>query len=172
MRNVLPGHEGVATAEDLPNIRMEGSLVDYNGNGDMKEGIAAEIEGLRDSLYAGMQAYATEVAGTPIGYDSHAYPYFFIDGDGDGEISAEEAIYPNAFNAWTPRLAKAAYNYQVSLKDPGNFAHGGKYTIQLMYDSLADLNMALAEPIDMSAMSRIDHGPLCWFRRSVPSLGW
>ena len=151
-------HEGVASKEDLVNIRMPGSLVDYNGNGDMEEGIAAEIEGLRDSLLMGMQAYATEVAGTPIAYDSHAYPYFFIDGDGDGMASEEEAVFPNAFNAWTPRLAKAAYNYQASLKDPGNFAHGGKYAIQLLYDSLEDLNMALATPIDMSAMNRIDHG--------------
>ena len=59
MKNV-PFVEGVASKEDLVNIRMPGSLVDYNGNGDMEEGIAAEIEGLRDSLLMGMQAYATD----------------------------------------------------------------------------------------------------------------
>jgi hypothetical protein len=35
---------------------------------------------------------------------------------------------------------KAAYNYQYATKDPGAFAHNGKYIIQLLYDSLADLD--------------------------------
>ena len=42
-------------------------------------------------------------------------------------------------STWTPRLLKAAYNYQVSLKDPGAFAHGNKYIVQLLFDSIADL---------------------------------
>lgn len=151
-------HEGVSSPEDFASIRMIGSLVDYNGNGDIEEGIEAEITGLRDALYGAIQAYANEVSGTPIAYSSAAYPYFFIDADGDGEASEEEANYGNKYNAWTPRLAKAAYNYQASLKDPGNFAHGGKYTIQLIYDSIEDLNMAISSPVDMSAMHRIDHG--------------
>ena len=75
----------------------------------------------------------------------HAYPYFFDDA---GE----------RYGSWTPRLAKAAYNYQASLKDPGRYAHGGKYTIQLLYDSIEDLNKAIATPVDLSAASRIDHG--------------
>ncbi len=151
-------HEGLAGPEDLANIRMFGSLVDYNGNGDIEEGIQAEIAGLQEALYQAIQAYAREVSGTPIVYDSHSYPYFFIDTDGDGQVTEGEAAFPNAFNAWTPRLAKAAYNYQMSQKDPGEFAHGGKYTIQLLYDSLEDLNLAISTPIDMSAMHRIDHG--------------
>ena len=151
-------HTGLESAEDLPNIRMFGSLVDYNGNGDIDEGIQAEIQGLQASLNEAMQAYANEVAGTPIVYDSHSYPYFFIDTDGDGAVTEGEAAFPNAFNAWTPRLAKAAYNYQMSQKDPGEFAHGGKYIIQLLYDSIEDLNTAISEPVDMSAMHRIDHG--------------
>ncbi len=138
-------HEGATSAEELANIRMAGSLVDYNGNGDMEEGIAAEIEGMRGMLYEAMQAYSGEVAGSPVTYDASAYPYFF---DEAGE----------RYGSWTPRLAKAAYNYQTSLKDPGNFAHGGKYTIQLLYDSIEDLNQAISAPIDLSAASRIDHG--------------
>lgn len=151
-------HTGLKTAEDLVDVRMFGSLVDYDGDGDFVEGVHYEIEGMRDALYSAMQAYTAEVAGTPIVYDSQNYPYFFIDSDGNGEVTEGETAFPNAYNAWTPRLAKAAYNYQVSLKDPGRFAHGGKYIIQLLYDSMEDLNMALAEPIDMAAMNRIDHG--------------
>ncbi len=138
-------HEGLTSAEDLVNIRMAGSLVDYNGNGDMEEGIYAEIEGLREMLYQAMEAYSSEVAGSQVVYDAAAYPYFF---DSAGE----------RYTSWTPRLAQAAYNYQTSLKDPGKYAHGGKYIIQLLYDSIESLNEAIATPVDLSAASRIDHG--------------
>lgn len=138
-------HEGAASAEDLVNIRMVGSLVDYDGDGDMEEGIMFEIEGLQEMLYQAIQAYSADVSGAMVVYDSGSYPYFF---DEAGE----------RYGSWTPRLAQAAYNYQVSLKDPGEFAHGGKYIIQLLYDSIESLNEALASPVDLSAAHRIDHG--------------
>jgi hypothetical protein len=150
-------HEGLSSSEDLATIRMAGSLVDYNGNGDIEEGIAAEIAGLQEILWASIQAYGNEVSGTPIVFGA-GYPYYFIDTDGDGEASDEEAVYPNGYNTWTPRLAKAVYNYQTSLKDPGTFAHGGKYIIQLLYDSIEDLNEAISTPVDLSTLRRIDHG--------------
>jgi hypothetical protein len=143
---------------DTKDYRMAGSLVDYDGDGDAEEGIYYEIEGLQQALYAAIQAYGTEVAGTGIVYESHSYPYFFVDTDGDGEASEEEANYGNQYASWTGRLAKAAYNYQTSQKDPGAYAHGGKYIIQLLYDSIEDLNTVLASPIDMTGMNRIDHG--------------
>ncbi len=138
-------HEGVKTVEDLQNVRMNGSLVDYNGNGDTKEGIAKEIAGLQETLLASIQAYAQEVGQKPIKYDGATYPYFLGD---DGK----------AYTAWTARLLKAAYNYQVSAKDPGAFAHNAKYIIELLYDSIADLNTKLSKPVDMSKMHRIDAG--------------
>ena len=151
-------HTDAATVEDLANIRMFGSLVDYDGDGDMEEGIAGEIGGLRDSLYAAMQAYTAEVSGAPLIYDAATYPYFFNDTNADGQAGEDELAFPNAFNAWTPRLTKAAYNYQVSLKDPGAYVHGGKYIIQLLFDGIEDLNTAIATPVDMAAMNRLDHG--------------
>ena len=151
-------HTDAATVEDLADIRMFGSLVDYDGDGDMEEGIADEIGGLRDALYGAMQAYTAEVSGTGLIYDAATYPYFFNDTNADGQAGEDELAFDNAFNAWTPRLTKAAYNYQVSLKDPGAYVHGGKYIIQLLYDGIEDLNTAVAEPIDMAAMNRLDHG--------------
>ena len=127
-------------AGEPQTFRMEGSGVDFDGDGDLEEGIATEISGLQETLYAALQKYTADVIGTGIVYDASAYPYFFDDA-GEG------------YATWTPRLLQAAYNYQVSLKDPGGFAHGGKYIIQLLYDSIADLDAALAE-----GLYRDDHG--------------
>jgi hypothetical protein len=146
-------HTEVTSTEDFKDVRMAGSLVDYDGDGDMEEGVYYELEGLREILYQAMQDYAAEVAGTPIVYDSHSYPYFFIDTNEDGEPDEDEAVFPNQYNAWTPRLVKAAYNYQMATKDPGAYAHGGKYITQLLYDSIEDLDAALVE-----GLQRIDHG--------------
>ncbi|MGD2103586.1 MAG: cytochrome c3 family protein [Anaerolineae bacterium] len=146
-------HTGVGGQEDLKNIRLQGSTKDYDGDGNVDEGIYFEIEGLQEALLVAMQAYASDVAGTPIVYDAASYPYFFIDSDGDGEPSEEEAAYNNQYASWTPRLLKAAYNYQTSTKDPGNYAHGGKYHIQLLYDSIEDLDEGLVE-----GLSRADAG--------------
>ena len=147
-------HDGVETAEDLYDVRMVSSAVDYDGDGDIDEGIYYEIAGLQDMLYAAMQAYSADVIGTGLIYDEHSYPYFFNDTNGDGAASEDEVAFANAYSSWTPRLVKAAYNYQVSLKDTGGFAHGGKYLIELLYDSIEDLNAG----IDLSGAHRIDHG--------------
>jgi hypothetical protein len=146
-------HTGAASPEDLRDVRMEGSLVDYDGDGDVTEGIYYELEGVRETLYSALQAYASEVSETPIVYDAHAYPYFFIDTNANGKADEDEAVFPNQYNAWTARLLKAAYNYQVSLKDPGAYAHGGKYIIQLLNDSIEDLDADL-----VADLHRIDHG--------------
>ncbi|MHC4741804.1 MAG: polyheme membrane-associated cytochrome C, partial [Planctomycetota bacterium] len=71
-------HTGVATHEDLADIRFLGSTKDYDGDGDLAEGIAGEIETIQPILYAAIQGYAS-AQGNPIMYDSHAYPYWFYD---------------------------------------------------------------------------------------------
>lgn len=146
-------HEGVASVEDLRNIRMEGSLADYDGDGDMTESVASELTGLQEKLLAALQEYAKNVAGASIAYNSAAYPYFFADANDNGTADEGEGRYSN----WTPRLLKAAYNYQMSVKDPGAFAHNAKYIIQLLYDSIEDLNANLGT-IDMTGMHRSDPG--------------
>jgi Cytochrome c7 and related cytochrome c len=152
-------HTNVASEEDLANIRMNGSLEDYNGNGDVTEGIKAEISGLQSLLLTGIQAYAKQVAGAPIAYDPAAYPYFFNDANDNGVVDPDESASETAaYASWTGRLLKAAYNYQLSVKDPGAFAHNAKYIIELLYDSMADLNTQLSTPVDMSALHRIDAG--------------
>ena len=135
-------HEGVTTMADLEEIRMPGSTVDYDGDGDVEEGIAAEVEGLHEELIAAMQAYTDATAGVDgIVYNGSAYPYFF---------NTEGARYAT----WTPRLLRAAYNYQYVAKDPGAFAHNARYIVQLLWDSITDLSMAPGVTIDTSALTR------------------
>ncbi len=127
-------HEDVKSVDDLKYIRMNGSLADYNGNGDTLEGISEEISGLQDMTLEAIQAYATEVAGTDIAYSPATYPYFFVDTNGNGEVDTDEAVAANGYKSFTPRLLEAAYNYQFSIKDPGAYAHNPKYVIELLYE--------------------------------------
>lgn len=140
------------------DIRTKGSLIDYDGDGNVTEGVYYEIEDYKNYLYNAMQVYAKDVAGYPFGYESHTYPYFFYDTNANGVIDSSEANYGNRYRSWTPRLLKAAYNYQVALKDPGGYAHGGKYIIQLLYDSLMDINGANPSPVVTPALMRGDEG--------------
>ena len=153
-------HPTLLTADDAKDIRMMPSATrDYDGDGDLSEGVYHEIETLRETLYSSLQAYAGDVGVDDICYEAHTYPYFFIDTDGSGgACDASEATYANGYASWTARMLRAAYNYQYSLKDTGAHAHNAKYVIQLLFDSIADLNTALSSPVDMSAMVRNDGG--------------
>ena len=122
------------------DIRRD-TTTDYDGDGSSTEPLVEEIETLQDKLYTAIQDYAASVSGTPIMYDSHSYPYWFKD-DGSGD----------RYNAFTPRLLMAAYNYQFIMKDPGGYAHNGHYIIQLLYDGLADLGTQVT--VDMTGLVR------------------
>jgi hypothetical protein len=162
----------VANDDDLKDIRMQGSPLDYDGDGKSldreephaddaanTEGMYYELETMAIALYGAMQDYAENVAGTGIVYDSHAYPYFFTDTDGDREPDADEANFGNRFSTWTPNLLRAAYNYQYWQKDPGNFAHNPKYMLQILYDSLESLDShALVDVPNFENMLRSDTG--------------
>ncbi|MEX0598987.1 MAG: hypothetical protein WD205_00010, partial [Rhodothermales bacterium] len=143
----LSCHRGV---EDLRAIRTRHG--DFDGDGQAHGGIHSEIMGLHESLYRAIQAYALQVSGTPIGYASGKFPYFFNDTDGDGRISSEEAAMANRYASWTPRLLKAAYNYQFVAKDPGAYTHNPPYAMQLLYDSLESLSARIA--MDMATLRR------------------
>jgi len=147
-------HTDVAAVEDVKNIREPSMAKDYDGDGDVEEGIAYEIEGLQESLLKAITAYATEVSTQAIVYDPASHPYFF----GDDNANAAKDEGEAAYKGWTGRRSKAAYNYQFSLKDPGAFAHNPSYIIELLYDSIEDLNTKLARPVDLSLANRVDAG--------------
>lgn len=140
-------HRGIENTRDIRTRHQ-----DFDGDGDNAGGIHAEIFGLHSQLYAAIQTYGAEITDAPIGYASNAYPYFFNDTNGDGQIGADEAIFPNRYQSWTPRLLKAAYNYQAVHKDPGGYVHNPTYMLQLLYDSLDDLSLMV--DIEISALRR------------------
>lgn len=136
--------------DSLTAIRI--SPADADGDGDTSEGVAGEIATLHAVLDESIRAYATSVSDAPVVYSSAAYPYFFGDTNGDGQAQSDEAAYANRYQSWTPRLLKAAYNYQFIAKDPGAYAHNSRYALQLLYDSIEDLSPQTGQ--DMSGFIR------------------
>jgi hypothetical protein len=130
-------HAGAADPADPNTYRM--SATDWDGDGDTTESIKDEIATFAERLYAGIQAYAKD-KGTPIVYDQHSHPYFFVDADENGEADVDAEGAAARYNAFTPTLLKSAYNYQYWQKDPGNFAHNAPYMLQILYDSIQAVN--------------------------------
>jgi hypothetical protein len=146
-------HTGI---KDPKNIRYLGSLEDYDGDGNMTEGIYYEIDSLKGIFYAALRSYARQVIGKPIAYDALTYPYFFNDKNDNGVVDSNEADSSNGYSSFSPRLLRAAYNFQVSQKDPNSFAHNGKYMIELIYDSVEDLKSATGGEMSADSMQRPD----------------
>jgi hypothetical protein len=128
-------HGAFAGPED---IRVN-HLDDYDGDGDVAEGLAHEIEGLEDALMDALQWYADDAGEADICYTDAAYPYFFTDTDGSGECETGEANYGNKYVFNDHAILYGAHHYQMAHKDPGAFAHNFDYMGQLLFDSIEDL---------------------------------
>jgi cytochrome c553 len=140
-------HQDIVSFKDIRT-----SPTDFDGDGDTKEGIADPISSMKEQLGAAIHKYAAEIANAPIVYSPTSYPYFF-NGSADSEfITAEKETFPNRYQSWTPRLLKAAYNYQYVTKDKGIYAHNPHYALQLLYDSLENLSEVVE--IDISSFTR------------------
>ena len=106
------------------DIRFNTDTTDWDGDGNVTEGIAGEIQTLSDALYAQIQTYATE---KPMLRHrlrccclsillrwmrmAMARPIRMI------------RARLNYNGNWTPKLLRAAFNYQYTQKDPGAFVH-------------------------------------------------
>ncbi len=164
-------HDGATTAEAMRDIRQVASRnQDYDGDGNLDEGLFFEIygttpnatgtDGLLPILLDVIQRYPGEQnpALGDICYGD-GYPYFFKDNNSNGVCDPDEISFPNQYDQWTPRLLRAAYNYQNANRDPGSYAHNGKYVIQLLYDSILDVNSVLGEGgINTNDLVRNDQG--------------
>jgi hypothetical protein len=150
-------HPAARDLAGAKTIRMMSSVGrDYDGDGDTTEGVFHELDGLRGKLLQAIVTYG-KMRAAPLCYGA-PYPYWFRDADGDGACSTEEAEARNGYTGWTPRLLRAAYNYQLASKDPGAFAHNAKYIMELLHDAIRNLNVALPAKIDMTRAVRGDFG--------------
>ena len=142
--NCLTCHE----KGDPDAIRI--SRQSHDGSGDITKGIKADIEANAALLMSLITDYARDVAGKALVYDGGRHPYFFADANGDGR--ADEADGKRvAYDAFTPRLLKAAFNWKVIDADPGIHVHNPHYALELLYDSIEDLAGSLDR--DMSAFN-------------------
>jgi hypothetical protein len=145
-------HKGVTNHADVVKIRMA-THGDFDGNG-RQEGLGREVANLHRALYAGIQQYAKTVGGSGLAFTKQAYPYWYRDENGNGRIDPAEVRPDNAYPAYTPRLLQAVYNYTFVLRDPGAAYHNGRYTLQLLYDSLESLAASGKAGVDMKGKVR------------------
>jgi hypothetical protein len=132
-------------ADSVDDIRI--ARQSYDGSGNTSVGIRSDINANADRLLDMLRDYTQEVANAPVIHDGTRYPYFFLDANGDGVIDVSEGR-PVAYSSWTPRSLRAAYNWSLVTADPGNFAHNPYYSLELLYDSIADLAGPLGVDID------------------------
>ncbi len=124
VENCSACHLGATTLENVRDIRL--TNVDYDGDGDITEGLSGEVKTMQQKLLAGMRLYTLNHENVVmIDYENGR----FLTETGEN------------YTTWTPRLLQAAYNYQYVAKDPGSYSHNGKYVIQLMYDSIDGLGL-------------------------------
>jgi hypothetical protein len=144
-------HQGVKTLADTRGIRMRAG--DWDGNG-REEGVAQEVRTLHDALYKAIQTYARNVGGRDIAFTPESFPYWHTDTNGNGKVDADELSPKNSYTAFTPRLEQAIYNWSYVQRDPGAAYHNGRYTLQLLYDSLESLAQSGKAGVDMRGRVR------------------
>jgi hypothetical protein len=107
-----------------------------------------DIQELQSDLLDAIRAYATTgdpLTGlpndSPVIYDAAEYPYWFND-NGMGPIRT------NAYVDFDFKMLTAAYNYHLSIKEPGGYIHNGDYIQQLLYDSTLEMGGAPPTGVD------------------------
>ncbi len=134
-------------AETPQDIRI--ARQSYDGSGNTSVGIQSDIEANAETLMDMIRAYTNDVVGAPVIYDGSRYPYFFADANGDGVVDMADGK-PVVYGSWTPRSLRTAFNWKLVTADPGNYAHNPQYSLELLYDSIADLSDPLG--IDMEEL--------------------
>jgi hypothetical protein len=122
---------------DFEEIRPA-NIPDYDGDGNIQESLKDEILGLEAALYPYIQQYTLTTLGTTAVYFADANPYWFKDLNGNGLCDANEAVSTNRYS-FDAKSLRAAYNFQVSHKEPHGFIHNARYVAQLLVDSIQHL---------------------------------
>ena len=138
-------------ADNARDIRI--ARQSYDGSGNTNVGIRSDIEANAATLLTMIGDYASDVVGAPFVYDGTRYPYFFADANGDGVADTSDGK-PVVYGSWTPRSLRTAFNWKLVTADPGNYAHNPQYSLELLYDSIADLSEPLGVDIDSMGLLR------------------
>jgi hypothetical protein len=130
-------HSGSTSIDDLtPAFRPED-----NWDGDPATKPKAEVGVFQARLLAAIQAYckfATDngVSGAKyVVYNPDAYPYFAVDNNKNGVWDPGETTAPK----FDTKTFRATFNYNLTVKEPGAWAHNPRYTVQILYDGIQDL---------------------------------
>ena len=124
-----PCHLGMTEFSGLKLYNMP----NYLGDNSAASSPSAQITGMQEALYTQIKAYALGTIGTPITYVASTNPYWF-----------EDTVKRASYTKFDAKLLKAAYNYQVSQKEPHGYIHNHRYIIQLLYDSIKDVGGSAA----------------------------
>jgi len=129
--------------EDPKNIRLDRDF-DFNGNGlTNTERLEDEVRTFADRLLLALQDYSLKFGYDPVVYDPDRYPYF-INGSTGGSYRFDD------------NQLKASFNYQMWAKDYGAWAHNTFYIMELLYDSIEDLQLAAeanGTPLDFNYLT-------------------
>ncbi len=111
---------------DFDTYRLPSNTLDYDGDGILA-GIHDELAGLKTDLIHLM-------ASKGIYYNPATYPYFH-------KVSTMASqTGSTGYSNWTQSQLKAAFNLNTFYKEPGAFAHNGKYAAEILIDSIADMS--------------------------------
>lgn len=115
-----------------------GSIPDFDADGNTSESLEEEIIGLGNALVE----QAEIVYGSPlVGYHGR----FYNDLNDNGIADDNETGSSNRVDSFTDaRLFKAAYNFQLTYREPHAFIHNPFYIAQLFVDSIEHLGGNIA----------------------------
>ncbi len=128
----------VTSLAELEDVRQFGFEGDIDGQGT--ESLKNALANNGATLLTAIQTYAEKVSGTKICYNQGVYSYFFVPGtDACGTGNSK-----TGYNKFTPRLLRAAYNYNFFMREPNGWAHNPRYVAEILFDAISDLNAGLA----------------------------
>jgi hypothetical protein len=117
-------HDETTAGAALSTIRKDRGT-DYNDNGNITEPLKDELDPIAAALLTAIQAEAT-ANGFPLDFDPVERRWY-------------EAGTTTTYAHWTPRMFKAAFNYNFYVREPGFWAHNTDYIAQILYDSIDDV---------------------------------
>jgi len=127
INNIICANCHAGGIPDFQTYRLPSNTLDYDGNGNNTEGINQELDGLKTELIQFL-------ASMGIYYNPATYPYFH-------KVSTMASqTGSTGYSNWTQPQLKAAFNLNTFYKEPGAFAHNGKYAAEILIDAIADLS--------------------------------